>query len=443
MRGRQKSAYIVWSGRTDGLGERLCSLLNAIMLASALNWRFCFSWSDSTRPCSYRNVDKSVINNIAVASNFPAEMVFSRLFIRRHLQQERPLGSFISIKKNFSPEKLWEATRSPDFAGFTSTQILLDDRIFFLGGSKTELAYQKAFAQVRLSKSFRKLVTYSRRVQLPENFVAVHLRSGDVIYGDSRKWGRWSHKVLVPSIASRYVTGLSALGRNVVVFGQNSKFVREIATLPNVYSASTFCPADVGSPAHAAFLEMMIMSRASSIISGNSGFSRFAAMVGGAPVVQPNKSLRPRAFLRIIESQLGEQGEQSDSFTKAVSLFQAYLFNKGTLDHQRLIDILTRASDFDPSNPLYKVILSALYYGLGHIDRADAIVSGYIQDSEVTSLQSSEFIQILLSTHPKMGPTCGEYFTHFKNAGRDSLLARECSMLIDAKFPNFLRSEPG
>jgi hypothetical protein len=68
---------IVISARTDGLGVRLCAMLNAIILADLLQCRFGFWWPRSVRSYDDASLDEEHKKQIISQSTSPEKGMFS------------------------------------------------------------------------------------------------------------------------------------------------------------------------------------------------------------------------------------------------------------------------------------------------------------------------------------------------------------------------------
>ena len=433
---------VVWSGRTDGLGERLCSILNSKLLAETIGWEFSFGWKDSNWLHDYRALENSVIGKIAVTNDFPAEEVFSSSFLRDFHKPKRPDGNFLPVQQMSSVADLESARRQEGFAGLITGQQLILEEIRRLGsGAGSPLSYPQVFRTIGFSDKYRRLQKLARDAALPKNFIAIHLRSGDMVYGEPRKWGIWAKKVLVPAVASDYIQRLTSMGFEVVVFAQNKEVSEILAASPRVYSSTSFLPGVLLSNTELAFFEMMMMSRSVAIISGASGFSRFAAMAGGISFIEPNKELSPNTLLSLVEAD-SDREHRWDTFLSAYSWYQAYKLNEQSLTGLEGISLLENATELDPRNNLYSVLLSALHYRIGNYTTADTIILDSQQMEGADSIEQSEFLHLLLHQHPGNPPSLSGYFQDFVDASCHSDLAKFCGSRIIDRFPDWPLSIP-
>jgi hypothetical protein len=95
---------MVIAARGDGLGARLCALVNAVALARRLNLPFRFMW-----PPSVLDPEFNAVSSL--------ESVFSQSFIDDHLDDSLLLGEFIAIDREPVTRDMIEAVRRGDKKG--------------------------------------------------------------------------------------------------------------------------------------------------------------------------------------------------------------------------------------------------------------------------------------------------------------------------------------
>ena len=407
-------------------------MLNALLISDALGYSFKFSWSPGVWNPLYRKSDAEKPELIHSALDFPAEDLFAKEFISSHCVPRQPPGVFHKFRqREATPARIQEWEREADFAGVIPVQLDIRGEVGALSSRKKKPNYAQVFSQISFSPRYEEIKHLAHTIELPENFIAIHLRSGDLVYGEPRKWGLWVKKVTPPSLAKRIIRQTVLSGSPVVIFSQNHEIGMSLAQEGgNCKTIDDILQGVVLTGVERAFAEMLIMSRATAIIGGSSGFARFSSFVGNAQLVSPWNFFPPREVIEVISSDLSEDPSRYDSLTRAKSWWQAYYISKGLLSAKEADYLLDQAIKEDPRNALYSVVLASRLYSRGLTEDGDAVVEGALASEGRDSLDGSEFLETLTYRHPDNDFSCAEYFRGFRNSAGKSEIASRCSSAI-------------
>ena len=364
------SKKIVLANRVDGLGERLCAIMNAIRLAAHLDVDFRFTWSNELWNDAYDKTVSTAPAKMFGHSIVPIEQIFASEFIEKYACLECADSDFAPVPKtNLTTNAL---SRSA-LRGWYTTQHHLATEYGAPFANTCKLSSSDAFSQIKFTDETEAAVQQARSLDLGD-FVAIHLRSGDMVYGDVRKWGFWGNKVLNPIIAFDMIKQANARGQKVVVFGQDLDWLRHIKSEHDIIVAHDLLGTEIVQPHMRALFEMVLMARATQIISGDSGFARAASMIGDKTITSMFSAYSPIRYSDLTLAGIDELQKNLHPCMIAYAYWQAYAFGRTLRSVPQLIDIIKRAHRLDPENYLYMIILVALKYRLGQDSDAEAIL---------------------------------------------------------------------
>ncbi len=253
--------------RTDGLGERLRAILNAFALSELYGARFGFYWDDDKF-----NKEGHAIDSI--------EKVFSSNFIDAyHIDQDVAESAKPLHKVLFSGSGVFYCDQVVEEAVFESEP-------HRYGDFKAKLS--ESFWKIGFSESIELAINAAMRVKLPESCVAIHLRAGDVIYGGLRSnISSISKAISYPSVEN-LVNGFLEERGNVLLAGQDLAVISLLSQQAQVTSIERLHPESFGRVESAIF-DAIVMSRAESVYAGSSGFAVLSSIVGGIPLLNPER----------------------------------------------------------------------------------------------------------------------------------------------------------
>jgi hypothetical protein len=352
--------------RNDGLGERLNSMVNAISLAKAFNIDFKFVW-----PSRLVGNDEHAIE--------AAEEFFDADFIK-------------SFKIDKAPSALWE----PDDTALTvmSARDKLTKLNGFIGPrlpligifDKAELPKLKldlpgAFNSIKFSPRISAVIDRARSFPLEENAVGMHLRAGDVFFGDYRKRVLYTYKGLNLPIAKAMLRKLQADGKNVYLFGQDEEV---ICYLCERYEAKSLAAIDPSTKhlgkVEKAMYDLVAMSRFPIIAAGSSGFAKQAQWIGGSVVKHPRDFFTPKQQHQIILDDLTGNAEFYHPKQTAFAYWYAYYVDRKNRPMKDNIFALEQAAKYDPSNELYCIVLAHCALKIGELESARSWLVAAIGD---------------------------------------------------------------
>lgn len=361
---------IILANRVDGFGERLCAIINAIRLADHLDADFRFSWSDKIWSDVYVTLDANRPAQVLGQSIAPQAEIFSQKFIVNHAMKHWSTNTFVPVPAyNVTQEALTTSGR----LGWFTTQHHLSTDYGPQVANDCKISSANAFERIEFSDQLMQAVEKARALDLGD-FLALHLRSGDMVYGEVRKWGFWGNKIINPVVAVDIIKHSHAKGQKIIVFGQDIIWFQHLRSTYGVVIADDLVPADVNQPHVRALFEMVVMAQANEIIAGDSGFARAASMISNRPVKSMFDAYSPIRYSDVTIAGMSAAEPTMHPLMVAYSFWQAYAFGRSLRSVPQLIDIISKAHSFDPDNHLHLIIMAALKYRMGEDAAAEALL---------------------------------------------------------------------
>ncbi|MBD2551018.1 hypothetical protein H6G65_15780 [Microcystis elabens FACHB-917] len=283
--------------QSDGFGSRLHAILNAWSVARALELEFRFVWP----------------RNSCIGHSDPEE-IFSSDFLLEH-----ELSDFSCCPNTVEPKlRRLTASQAKTFCDeYTGDAVIVGDsfQIIKFTDESEEVASQR-FRQGLNEISWNPRIAELIKVDLIAGMSAIHVRAGDIIFGNWRQ--SWPVKKYLPTcFISLTARALHEQGVPVVVLSDNQEYVAylkkefsNILTPPDIISGYTIL-----TTVQQAFTDVLVLSRASSLYAPVlSNFSQLAAHVGGTQLQGLSdhmhmKDLQDLLFSYIEKASIQEQPE--------------------------------------------------------------------------------------------------------------------------------------
>lgn len=326
---------VFYADRSDGLGQRLWTIANALILSKKLDGDFSIVWP----------IDKiKMLQDHAVSE--PAGL-FSDDFRGRFLSKAP--DDCISVS---DPNFLSSAQSQRRFA-FRSEPIFL--KTWFPELEVSYRDYQEAIAHIGFSGRAATAIAAAKNFPVGNNTIAVQVRAGDIIYGRYRFDDRFHFKV-VPYPLLCHEMGLAReQGREILVFGQDDDLCDNLAEAYGGHRPFYSKEVDLQ-----AIFEIFLLSRCHTIFGGSSGFSQVASCFGGSSLLDPSNGKSPQELLRIYEDHIQFAG--ASSLQTAFALYSKFHMCRSLLSLGEQAQILLECCRLDPGNDYYKVAAASVLF---------------------------------------------------------------------------------
>ena len=373
------------AARNDGLGERLKAMLNALVLSEVFDLPFRFQWRLNA---TLRN------QNHAIESRL---LTFGTAFQEAcHVQKISPGEYDILTPHVYKTRDDLLAQMDASRLGLLVNQEDLNRLVDLTDLGDLTPYYRRAFERIEFSPALEAVMNQARNVPLPDHAVAIHLRAGDIIYGDFRTNSAVSHKALCYPVVKHIITTLKAAGKYPLIFGQDMDTCRLLAKKYDLKLACDFINADGSNRLHDAMAEIILMSRCDEIYAGVSGFSKLASMIGGKDLLTPLSSVDDAQLIDIIanDSDIDDPGSGLSDLQRAFSFYTMAFIGIGTADRNTMIAAVDKALSYDRVNAFYSLLKARLQTTNHDPDAAEVTLKDAIR---IAARQDGDFQQTLLA----------------------------------------------
>ncbi|MGM8910337.1 hypothetical protein ACS8FB_09480 [Psychrobacter sp. 1U1] len=359
---KNQLAFIV--NRGDGLGERLKAILNGIVLARKTNGKFFYSWPLSFSESSFHAIDK-------------VENIFNKSFIEEHLI-ERDAINRSNLKALNEIPKL-NADSLTEYDGILVQQQYLvnqiKDKEYQFSNLRTE--YKEAFEEIGFNEDVLMARSLAESVVLKNDVLAIHLRSGDLVYGEYRFMDRYYGKVVPLYVLDQVIKSFKRSGYDVILFGQDIDACEYVRDRHNIMFSNDLIDNTYNDIQRAMF-DIILMSRCTEIICGSSGFATLSSWIGGVKVSSYKSFISEKDIKSCFNMSLKKDGILSsnrvDPLLKAFSISHYVRSFKDSLPLDEQIRLIKECIMLDRENNFYRLLLSLVYYKSGEFMEADKIL---------------------------------------------------------------------
>ncbi|EKH7224766.1 hypothetical protein O8X20_001929, partial [Campylobacter jejuni] len=352
---------LILAARGDGIGERLCCLINAMFISKKTDLNFGFVWAEVPK------IENSTQNSLVIKMGsdlykYNQEDFFSEDFIKQYSYK----GIFNLSNGNFSKFRNQSIKNMNDKAlyqnswGYYCVQDELD--VIFNDIDDYRECIRLCWNEIKFSCKIQKIINSAYDL-LISDFIAIHVRGGDALY-DLREVDCYigAFKLIPLELAISIIKSISK-DKNIILFGDDisSNYkIKEYCSNNKVFLIDDFFDRTSMDSVEQAMFEIVVMSRAEVIYSsGASGFSRLAFLIGlSKKVYLSNISYQDRYvnMLHYIDE------FYANNFQKAFSYLYLFLISRElNYDYEKQIKYLENSKIQDSENNVYTVLLSDLY----------------------------------------------------------------------------------
>jgi hypothetical protein len=337
------------ANRTDGLGERLNAMLNGLWLSEIFGSGFKFSWSDR-----FKNDPDHAIDT--------PERTFSPEFLAAHqIPQSATSGIWELAGKGRSFVDLGERMAKTGLVA--APRVALTDFMAAEPALKSKGGLQRAFKRIGFAPRIAEVVTLAEKTSIPENAVALHLRSGDVFFGDYRKYLHYTYKGLTLPLSKQIIAHFKDLDQPVYIFGQDKDAISYLCKTSGAVNANTLNADNVAQmdDTQAAIYDLVLLSQFKRIVGGSSGFSRQAGWIGASEVTVAHQMFPATTQTAFAIKDLKKNAATYHNLHSGIGYWYAYFYGRAKRNLATSITLMKSAYQWDPQNELYAFVLAVLY----------------------------------------------------------------------------------
>ncbi|EBF5696992.1 hypothetical protein I9X18_03660 [Campylobacter jejuni] len=359
---------LIIASRGDGLGERILAILNALYLSKCANYKFGFIWPDHF--LTYNNNSNNKIL-FAISDLQKEEFMFDKIFIEKYSYKNKlrlPNGEmylggegFFLKNDKLSLEEFKNGKYFQYDWGLVCNQFDLTN-IFTDLNSEDYYSYLPiAWNCVKFSKEIQTSLTYADRISelvLNKDYIAIHIRSGDIIYGKDRIWNYFGlKKALSIHLVIEIINKEVEPSKTIVIFSDDLESALSLKAYFKdriIYLVDDLIDEKLTSTQRS-FFEINLMSNAICIYSsGNSGFSLLASRIKNTKLISVyslfDDSNKREIILKYIED------IKLSNYQKAFSYLHVFVSLRNSKDFSFLENIINKILQLDNMNKTYDIL---------------------------------------------------------------------------------------
>jgi hypothetical protein len=360
----------VWAWRTDGFGGRLMCMLTGLYIAKLLNCTFKFHWKEGIFNINDSGSQKFFVDK--------AENVFSGAFLQSHFcdpvpARFRPNVSKLAIARNISHRQLTNPYWHDLPGTINSVHKVILASLFHTMLTPPDYCYRSLFETLLFSPEYAKTADIARQADLPADYTALHIRSGDIIHNLMMRQSilRWSIngpfssvKVAPLQLFKMTLEKLTQEKWKVILFGEDAELLAYLAHTYKCSTAADYLPREELTPSQRDFFELVIMSRASRIYANpESYFAKLASVIGGnIKIFDLHEMASDTEKLAYMEADLKKNENLYHPFQNAFSYMYLYHLTRQTASSSRRLYFLQQVMKYDPENPTPKLLKVTEYF---------------------------------------------------------------------------------
>ncbi|WP_217572405.1 hypothetical protein [Mesorhizobium sp. GbtcB19] len=388
------STKIFAATREDGLGGRLVAIVNAKCLADNLGCRFGFTWNgQSIADMQFHAVDR-------------VDKVFSAAFIEKHwLGEEIDAARFSTIEGiRFTRKSLEAEAAQSDLQGWICNdfQILKSLRHGWfkarMAASRRARWRHEAFAALGFSAPVAAAIAAAKKRRFSRPMAALHLRSGDIVYGSYRSRLEFGEKAIPAPLARAIVSKLASKGLATLLVGQDRAMLAYLKSETGAFLAEDFGANEFADETLRAFFEMALMALCRQIYAGSSVFATIASVMGGAPVLRPKALFNGHRAAGMILEELKARQSDYHPLEAAFGYQWAFYLLEGGISPGEAREILEKALALDPDNRAYALKIAASHFREKNYASGDAILRRFMtREFDASGEAPTEIMKLLTS----------------------------------------------
>lgn len=359
---RDPASMLIVANRKDGLGGRLLAMANAKGLADRLGYRFGFTWSDT------KIIDEGS-HTVDVVGK-----IFDAAFIEKHWLGEKIKKAHFGFvgDRDFTPAGMRAAEKQRRLRGWICDEFHALD--FFHDDNAEPVARSEALRAFGFSPAVREAMDAAGRCRFPGPMAALHLRSGDIIYGQNRRRMVFTEKAIPSALAKAIIAELSSRGLTTLLIGQDDAALDYLKAETGAMRTSDFGVGQFTEEVLDAFFEMALMARCQQIHASGSIYAVVASLMGGKPCIGTSGLFSHSRAVEIITDELRERPSDYHRLDAAFGYRWAFRSMEDEISPARARELLAKAQALDPENDAYDLKIAAAYFHEGDHAAGEAIL---------------------------------------------------------------------
>ncbi|MDR2341584.1 MAG: hypothetical protein LBD84_00890 [Campylobacteraceae bacterium] len=369
------------------LMECVLSIFSAYFISKLTGYEFRFYWPHNE------------ILNIEYHSVETVDKIFSKDFIEKYYIEGMPPKNLKSMQFIKGDEELLSAHFRNSIAKdecLVPPFVILD--YLNIDENRRKEYRNNILNGVEFSENIKFAQRLAKNVCIPQNNTAIHIRSGDLVYGLFAENPIYTaKKAICAPIVLNIVKELDKINTKSILFGQEPETIRKIANSFDAIDASSFLSEDF-SKSQKAIFDVMLISRCDSIFSISSVFTTFARFFSNIKLKSIFTLHTKKEYTDIILDEISMNSDFFNEYQKAYSMFLAYNYVYDIDEFNRLEYLISQAIKFNPSNLMYKFLQAITYYKYNEVTKAEHCLENLfynVQLDNFINFKKSSFIKMI------------------------------------------------
>lgn len=412
-------SMLIAVNRKDGLGGRLLAMANAKALADRLGYRFGFTWSN-------RTITDEGSHTVDVVGK-----IFSADFIEKHWLGKKIRTDDFGVlgRTDFTPSDLEAMAKRRKLRGWICNEFNALD--FFSDDSAEPVAKSQALRSFGFSPAVRQALDAAGRCRFPGPMAALHLRSGDIVYGQNRRGLVFVDKVIPSALAKAIIAELSSRGLTTLLVGQDHATLDYLKAETGALRTDDFGVGEFREETLKAFFEMALMARCQQIHAGTSIYAAVASVMGDKSCLGASALFSNSRAAEIITDELQAHPSDYNRLESAFGYRWAFRALEDEISPARAMELLEKARALDPENDAYDLKMAAACFRGGNHAAGDAILKSLmIGQSRLQSKIPLPMMRMLISGIASYRAMANDFEVFFAAARAGHPYAMACSAYI-------------
>ena len=413
-----KGEISIVSNRADGLGERLNAMLNAVVIAKTFGYSFGYTWKNELHANHFQKdaeKNKTLIGHAVVSEGD----FFDESFIDKYSLNNKTMKNFRTISgKNSGYNSLYKLEIEKKLNGWFSPRLELREHFNAELLIDSVFSYGDAFDFLEFNREITDSINLAKNIMLSDKYVALHLRSGDVFYGEYRKFVHYTYKGIVLPLAKAIIKKYLNENIKVIVFGQDKAVLEYLKSEYSIITVDDFDEYKKFDNTQKAMFEITLMSKAETIIAGSSGFAKLASWIGDKELKLPSNYYSAKEQTTIIKNDLKKHENSYPKLQSSFAYWYAYYYGRHSKKISEVEYLLNKAYEFDSENELYPLILASLQYKFNLEKKGELTLSKLFSKDKIYDVDLHSASQVInAKTMGKLNIL--EFIPEFKKASSE------------------------
>ncbi|UCI09143.1 hypothetical protein [Mesorhizobium sp. B1-1-8] len=364
--------------------------------------------------------------------------MFSADFVEKHwLGEEIDINRFSVLGGAFTRGSLEADARRTDLQGWTCDDfnVLGSWRQGWfkarLPANRPAIMRHQAFGGFGFSAAIKAAIAAAGEYRFSRPAAALHLRSGDIVYGTYRSRLEFGEKVIPAPLARQIVSKLASKGLATLLIGQDRAMLDYLKSETGALLSEDFGVNEFTDQTSRAFFEMGLMARCRQIYAGSSVFATIASVMGNVPVFRTKALFNQGRTAHIILEELRIREADYRPMEAAFGYQRAFCLLENRISPARARGILEKALALDLENRVYILKIVASHFREKNYAAGEAMLRAFMtREFDASGKIPTGIMQLLISRSWRGLVMSGDFGLYLAAARAGCAYAAACAAHI-------------